>query len=65
MPVFFLFCSVAGKGQGNDPVKPLSPKDSAFAAKEIELRQQYGEVVRHETVFEIKDNQVKYYRYYR
>ena len=47
------------------PVKPLSPKDSAFAAKEIELRQQYGEVVRHETVFEIKDNQVKYYRYYR
>lgn len=47
------------------PVKPLSPKDSAFAAKEIELRQQYGEVVRHGTVFEIKDNQVKYYRYYR
>ena len=47
------------------PVKPLSPKDSAFAAKEIELRQQYGEVVRHETVFEIKDNQVQYYRYYR
>ena len=43
VPVLFLFCSVAGRGQGNDPVKPISKKDSVYVAKRMQLERLYGQ----------------------